>query len=274
MVTLSPVKLGSVQKTLLLPLWGRAAESKKANPLLVDRAAARIIGSMDYDFSTIVANTSFITQLSWVARCLHIDRIIRSTLQRFPDAIIVNLGCGLDTTFDRVDNGSLRWYDLDLPDVIALRREYITETTRCRFLACSILDECWMDQVQPTSQVLFIVAGVLYYFNEDEVHTILHRIADRFPGCEMVFDVCSPRGLHAANQRVIRDTGMDSSAVLKWSLRHASELHDWDPRITVLAEFPTFRGLKHSFTLKEKWGTFLCDTLRIMFMVHLAIKPL
>jgi O-methyltransferase involved in polyketide biosynthesis len=273
MSTVNPVKLGSVQKTLLLPLWGRAVEARKPHPLLIDPTAAKIIDSIDYDFSTIAANISYISQLSWIARSLHVDRTIQQFLKQHPQATIVNLGCGLDTTFERVDNGSLRWYDLDLPDVIELRSKYIQQGPRRQFIACSILDDRWMGAVEITECVLFFAAGVLYYFTESEVRTIIHTLADRFPSCELVSDVCSPFGLKTANERVIRDGGMDSSATLKWALIKAAQFHEWDQRINVLAEYPIFRGLKGAFSLKEKWGTFLSDTLRIMSMVHLAIAP-
>jgi len=271
MATVNPVKLGSVQKTLLLPLWGRAVESKKPRPLLVDPTAVRIVESIDYDFSTIAGNISFVSQLAWIARSLHIDRTIREFLKRYPAATIVNLGCGLDTTFERVDNGSLRWYDLDLPDVTELRKQYIQEGPRREFIACSILDDSWMGAVQITEGVLFIAAGVLYYFTESEIQTIMHGLADRFPGGELVGDVCSPFGLKTANKRVIRDGGMDSSATLKWALNKAAQIHEWEPRITILDEYPLFRGLKSGLSLKEKWGTFLSDSLRVMLIVHLAV---
>ena len=271
MTTTDALKLGAVQKTLLLPLWGRAVETRKARPLLSDPTAVRIIDSIDYDFSAITANISFVSRLSWIARGLHIDRTIQEFLKRFPAATIVNLGCGLDTTFERVDNGSLRWYDLDLPDVIELRRGYVQEGPRRRFIACSVLDESWMSRVEVAEGLLLVAAGLLYYFEESQVKTLFGRIADRFPGCELVCDVCSPRGAEAANRRVIRDGGMDKDATLKWGLQKAAEIHEWDPRITILADYPIFRGLKKNFSLKEKWGTFLSDTLRMVSMLHLAV---
>jgi O-methyltransferase involved in polyketide biosynthesis len=164
--TTGTAALGSIQKTLLLPLWGRAVETNKPRPLLTDPMAVRIVDSIDYDFSTIAANISFVTQLAWIARSLHIDRTVREFLQQQPAATIVNLGCGLDTTFERVDNGRLSWIDLDLPDVIALRRQYVCEEQRRKFIACSMLDETWMDHVTNNSCVLFVAAGVLYYFEE------------------------------------------------------------------------------------------------------------
>jgi O-methyltransferase involved in polyketide biosynthesis len=271
MATATPAKLGSVQKTLLLPLWGRAVETRKPHPLLVDPTAARIIDSIDYDFSTIATNISFVSRLAWIARSLHIDRTIREFLEQHPTATIVNLGCGLDTTFERVDNRTLRWYDLDLPDVIELRSEYIQVGPRRRFIACSVLDNKWMDQLEVADSALFVAAGVLYYLEEGQVRTVLTKLADRFPSSEIVFDACSPRGLKIANKRVIRGGGMDASAQLKWGIRRAIEIEKWDRRITLLADYPIFRGLKGTLSWKEKWGTFLSDTLRIMSMVQLRV---
>jgi O-methyltransferase involved in polyketide biosynthesis len=119
------IDLSDVQKTLLLPLWGRAVETRKKNPMLVDTAAVGIIDRIDYDFSTIANSMSPISQLAWVVRCLHIDRTIKQFLRTHPNATLVNIGYGLDTTFQRIDNGTLVWYDLDLPDVIALRKKLI-----------------------------------------------------------------------------------------------------------------------------------------------------
>jgi O-methyltransferase involved in polyketide biosynthesis len=264
-------QLGSVQKTLLLPLWGRAVETRKPRPLLMDPAAVRIIETMDYDFSVFAARMSFVTQLAWIARSLHIDRTIRQFLGRHPAATIVNLGCGLDTTFERVDNAALRWYDLDLPDVIELRSRYLRPGPRRRFVAASILEDAWLDLLAGADAVLFIAAGLLYYFEEAQVRTVLRKFADRCPGSQIVFDACSPRGLQIANKRVIEDGGMDASARLRWALVSAAAIRAWDPRISVLAEYPIFRGVKAALTWKEKWGTFLSDVLRVMSIVHLRL---
>ena len=75
-------------------------------------------------------NLSDLTQMAWIMRSLCIDETVRIFLEKYPQGTIVNIGCGLDTTFDRIDNGTVRWYDLDLPDVIELRRQFIGETER------------------------------------------------------------------------------------------------------------------------------------------------
>lgn len=270
-MSVSKSELGSVQKTLLLPLWGRAVETRKAHPLLVDRTAVDAVAAIDYDFSTIASNIGFISQLAWIVRSLHADRTIREFLVRHPDATIINLGCGLDTTFERVDNGRLRWYDLDLPDVIELRKKCIPERDRTRMLACSVLDDAWMRQIEIVDSIFFLASGVFYYFEGAQIKALLIQLANRFPGNEILFDACTPRGVSVANRKVIKAGGMDESAILRWGLQRAQDLEQWDSRIVVLAEYPLFRNMKHGLSIKEKWGTFLSDRLRIMSMVYLRL---
>ncbi len=94
------VELGNVQKTLFLPLWGRAVESKKEKPLLVDKTALQIIEAVDYDFFTLTKNISDLTQSAWIMRSICVDEVVRAFLEKYPKGTIVNIGCGLDTTFD------------------------------------------------------------------------------------------------------------------------------------------------------------------------------
>ena len=263
------IGLGSVQETLLLPLWGRAVETQKANPKLSDTTALEIINKIDYDFSTITSNINRISQLAWIARSLHIDDTIKAFLALHPEASIVNLGCGLDTTYERVNNERLSWYDLDLPDVIELRKTFMQETGNRKFISASLLDDGWIDQIKDNTRALFVAAGVLYYFEENQLKKFFSMLAEKFPCCELVFDAVTLRGLNVANKKVIKDGGMDESALLKWSLENTQTLLSWDNHIQILDDYPLFKGFKQSLSFKEKFGTFLSDKLMIMFIVHL-----
>jgi len=263
--------LGSVQRTLLLPLWGRAVESRKPRPLLRDPLAAQIVDGLDYDFSTIRANLNPVTQLAWIARAIHIDRHIREFLAVHPGATVVNLGCGLDTTFQRVDDGRLSWVDVDLPDVIRLRDSLVPQGPRCRSAVASILDEGWLRDL-PGAPLLFVAAGVLYYFEEQQVRGLLTRLADRFHGSEIVFDACSPRGLKVANRKVIRDLGMDPSAILRWAIARPADIAGWDSLVEVAEAYPLFRGITGRLPWHERVGTWLSDVLGIMSMVRLRSR--
>ncbi len=265
------VELGPVQQTLLMPLWGRAVESAKRRPRLVDRTAERVVSEIDYDFSTIANGMSEITRLAWIARSRVFDSCIRNFLSRHETATVVNLGCGFDTTFERIDDGKVTWIDLDLPDVIALRRTFIPEGDRRRLVAASVFDRGWEDVIDPTTSLFFLAAGVFYYFTGDEVRSLLVRFADNFPGCEMAFDVASKAGLAVANKRVIEAGGMSAAASLKWSIENAHEMEAWDPRIHVIFEKPTFQGFPKGLHPGKRFGMMMSDRYRIMSNVHLRM---
>jgi O-methyltransferase involved in polyketide biosynthesis len=266
------VDLGNVQKTLLLPLWGRAVESKKEKPLLVDKTALQIIEAVDYDFSTLTNNLSDLTQVAWIMRSLCIDETVRAFLAKYPKGTIVNIGCGLDTTFDRIDNGTVMWYDLDLPDVIELRRQFIKETGRRKFICASFLDKGWLNEIHVSENVLFIAAGVFYYFEENDVKDFLIRLADRFPGSEIIFDASSPYGIKTANRMVIQRSGLNEKSFLKWGLKNAEALTAWDKRFRILSTHYYFGQNGHHFGLRIRLIGWISDRLRIQYLVHLGMS--
>ncbi len=265
------VELGDVQETLLLPLWGRAIESQKEKPLLIDQAAKEIIDRIDYDFSANMENLSELSQLGWVIRSLLIDKIVKRHIAKYPQATIVNIGCGFDTTFERVDNGTIDWYDLDLPDVIEFRKKFIQENDRRRFIASSFLDYEWFNQLKKTENILFIAAGLLYYFTEYEVKGFINKLADSYPGGEIVFDATSPLGIKMANKMVLKKSGMDEKLFLKWGLKSAKEILQWDSRVELMGEFPLFKDARKHLSAKSKIGTFMSDVFKAQYLVHLRM---
>jgi len=263
------VDLGAVQKTLFLPLWGRAMETRRKDPMLEDPAAVRVIESVDFDFPTITQNITEISQIAWIMRSIRVDTVIAKVIAEDPRATIVNIGCGLDTTFDRVDNGQLTWYDLDLPDVIVLRRKFFEDSDRRRMIASSFLEESWMDAIAADGRVLFIAAGVFYYFEEEIISGFMKRLADRYPGGELLFDVCSPTGVRTANQMVIKRAGMDEGALMVWGLKHTDDILAWDDRIRLLDTITYFEDKR--IGLKNRLMGYVSDLLRIQYMIHLRI---
>ncbi len=103
MTNRAKIELGHVQKTLFLPLWGRAVESKKRHPMLVDETAVKIIEQIEYDFAPLTQKMDELSQIAWVKRSQICDQVIKHFLTHYPNGTIVNLGCGLDTTFERID---------------------------------------------------------------------------------------------------------------------------------------------------------------------------
>jgi O-methyltransferase involved in polyketide biosynthesis len=263
------VNLGNVQKTLLLPLWGRAVETRKPHPMLNDPAAVRILERVDYDCTPLAANLDELTRLAWIKRSLFCDRAVGKFLAKYPHGTVVNLGCGLETSFERCDNGLVHWYDLDLPDVIDLRRQLIPEAPRCTFIATSFLAPDWLDQIVVSENVLFIAAGVFYYFKEQEIKDFVLRLLSCFPGCELLFDVCSPTGMRVANKKVVESSGLDERSHLTWGLKDKKDLLAWDGRIQLLGAYHYFRDT-HLGLRNLLMGTF-SDILGIQYMLHLRL---
>ena len=265
------VNLGSVQETLLLPLWGRAVETQKSQPLLVDHLAVSIVKSLNYDFQRIASNIHALSRLSWIARSLYFDQEITAFLSKFPDGTIVNIGCGLDTTFDRVDNGRAMWYELDLPDVIELRRKYISESEHRIFLAESALYTTWYTRIANTDHVLLFLAGVIYYFDEQSVKMLFHEFRQHFTTVTVLFDYSSKRGIAVANKKVLEQGGMSSQARLLWGVDNIYELEAWDRSIRIVKSMPMFHEYKKNYPVWKRIGMQISDMLKIMSLTRIEI---
>ena len=255
-----------------MPLWGRAVESQKKMPGLVDRMAVEIINKIDYDFTLFERKMNWVSQFSWVARSMHVDKTILEFIKKNPKATIVNMGCGLDTTFERIDNGQMMFYDLDLPEVIHLRKIFFQENERRKTISSSFLENKWLSQLQGNEDILFIAAGLFYFFDKNLVRDFFITIANYFPGSELFFDIASPLGIKLANKKVLKNSGMNETSLLKWGIKNPKLFEKWDERIQLVKEFPIFEGLKTGLPFKEKCGVWISDLLKIMSMVHLRIK--
>jgi len=265
------LELGSVQETLLLIVWGRAVETQKEKPLLIDNKAVEIMDSISYDFSSISKNTSKFVQYSWIARAIYFDSKITAFTDLYPEATIVNIGCGLDTTFYRVDNGKIQWLDLDLPDVIALRREYFTESKRNRFIASSVFDTDWYDSIQNKEHVMFLIAGVLYYLDESQVKRLFDDFQTYLPGSEMVFDVVSKFGVKFSNKMIFKKSGMNARHI--WGNSNVHELEKWNCGLEVIDNIPAFKYHKHHYPLIDRIFMMVFNTFKLSSLAHVKIHP-
>ncbi len=271
METKIKVELGDTQKTLFMPVWARAVETKKNNPVLTDYTAIEIIDSVDFDFSQMSKNLEKINQISWIARCKRFDVIIKNFIQNNPNGTIVNIGCGLDTTYERIGNKSIMWYDLDLPDVIDLKKKFLKETKKHKFISASFLDTGWFDEIPINTRILFIAAGVFVYFEEAEIKDFMIELADKFNGSELFFDVTSPKGVKIAND-VILKSGLDTNAFFKWGINSKNEITSWDKRIRLIDTYYTYKIQGLHLSLRNRITGLISDLLNIQYMVHLQIS--
>jgi len=266
------ITLKGVQETLLLPLWGRSFETKKEKPLLVDYDAVRIIDLLDYDFSQIEQKVNSLSRLSWVARCIYFDQKINEYLEKNPNGTIINVGCGFDTTYERIQNGIAKWYELDFPEVIETRKKLLNESSNRFYLPYSVFDPSWYAKIEHKENVFLMMAGLIYYFTEDEIKSLLKSFRSEFNNCTVIFDYSSIKGMEIANKKVIDDVGMDKSAYLKWGINNIKDIEKWNTGITVNENMKMFEEHRKKYPFNKRIGMWISDTLSVMSLAKILIK--
>lgn len=232
MVEKIPVKLTGVPETLLIPLNIRARQTLLPNGYIKDPAAVSILEKLDVDMRRLQMRGH--DEVTIIARMLKYDEHARAFLARNPGAVVVHIGCGLDTRFERVDDGLVEWFDLDLPEVIRLRQQIIPQDNpRHHSLAESVLEEGWMEKIHTylPRPMLFISEGVLTYFLAEDVRALVLRLQRRFPGSELVCDIHTPFIIWADNMH-LAIAGV--KARMHWGMKDAREMETWADGIQLL----------------------------------------
>jgi O-methyltransferase involved in polyketide biosynthesis len=232
--------LDGVAETLLIPLHIRGLESLRPDALLKDARAEELVKRLGKGFDRIrqlkIDETDKVTI---ILRNREFDRLARDFLSRHPGAAVVHIGCGLDSRFERVDNGLVEWFDLDLPEVIELRKKLLGgECERHHVLPFSAFDGRWLKNIDAflPRPLLILAEGIFMYFEKDQVKSLVTNLAERFPGAELAFDGFSPFVVRANNRRISR-TKM--GARFLWALKNGKDLESWGA-IHLLGEWRVF----------------------------------
>lgn len=260
-------KLTGVPETMLIPLYGRAAETARADAIIRDPAAVEMMTHIDYDFTRFA--DSHATNTGIAVRTEIFDELAADFIARYPTCVVVNLGAGLDTRFTRLDNGRLNWYELDLPEAMAIRQQLIIPGERHHFIIASALDFSWIDRIEARPAVLIIAEGLLMYFAEAQVKSLLTTLAARLPkGAEALIEVM---GVSQAQNTHRNDAVSKTSAAFKWGIRQTSTLAEWDARIHYVTDISLYdRYPERWLALDIDWPAPL-DALRntVNRIVHL-----
>ena len=227
---------GKIQETMLGPLWARAKYSKQYPEFLDDPKAQEIIDKLNYDFSEIQNYLGEWRCLGLLARAKNLDNAFKKFLNKYPEATLVNIGAGLDTTFSRVDNGRIQCYNLDLPEAANFRKKLIPDTERNKTVAKSAFDD-WFNMIEfkESKGIFFIAGGFIYYFTEKFVKNLFISMAEHFPGGELIFDATSKLANKVVNRRAKKageedlrfqfGVGNPKKLFPKWSSK--IELKEW-----------------------------------------------
>ncbi len=229
-------KLTGVPETLLIPLWARAVEAYQAKPIIQDEQAVKIMEQLDYDFTRFAKGWR--SQIGVVVRTELLDRAVQKFILQHPDATVINIGCGLDTRFSRVDNGRIHWYEVDLPEVIGIRGQFFQANERYRMIAGSVLEEEWLAEAAvDRGPVLIVAEGILMYFTAAEVQRLLGKLATVFPGATMFAEVITPTLVKMSDRH---DTVSQLGLRFQWGIVNGADLERLDRRIRWVAEWSYF----------------------------------
>ncbi len=224
-ITLSPE-----QETLLIPLYAKA---QPENPLFFDVRARDILDRVDYDFTRL--RVPYKTVVLICQRAKKLDAVTKTFLAEHANSVVLHLGCGLDSRFWRVDNGQVEWYDLDMPPVIELRRQFYPEHERYHPIASSVTNLDWTNALAAGKQpVLAVAEGLLMYLAEADVKRLFLRLREVFPGCRLIADVFSKMtGRSATKHPSLKQTG----ASIGWGIDDPHEVESWAQGIRLLEEW-------------------------------------
>lgn len=257
-VDFTGVQWKSVEWTNLCLLYLRAHESRLAQPVLGDHLAARDVDRIEYDFERMHRVLHPETNQFMVAlRSAQFDALIDRYLDRHRDAAVLHLGCGLHSRglrMARPDGGP--WFDVDLPGVIALRRQLHSETANYRMIGSSVTDPRWIEDLPTGGPVLIVAEGLLMYVNPDEVGELLNRLLDRFDTGELIADLLSPWG-----PRLSR---IFTAGLITWGTRDGEEIVDWEPRLKLCESSPIMAGHQRIPLSRQ----------RLLYRTQYALRPL
>ncbi len=208
------MSLSGVSKTAILTLRARAEEHARSDAVFSDPLAVTWLGRTEWP-SELDAWYGPDSQMSLALRADDIDQITRRYLEATTVHTVVELGCGLSTRRQRLEDLTWKqWVDVDLPEVVALREQWGAGGERHQQLGCSVLDRSWMDALEgPADQFLFIAEGLFYYLPRADVQALLADMGRRFTGSSIIFDVVGP--LDFAK---LRDNTALVGAPVQWKL--------------------------------------------------------
>lgn len=239
-------RLQGVPETMLWTLYNRATEALRPDAWLQDPEAVRIYRSIAYYY----ARSFGAPDGSHAMRSLMFDEAVRRWMASHCGGMVVELGCGLETQFQRCDDGQVQWLCVDVPEAMDARERFLPPSERCRHLRLSALDARWMEEVEDSRGVFITAQGLFMYFEEEDVRRLVVGIAERWPGAELMFDAI-PRWFSRKTLAGYDVTPHYRAPAMPWGVNRneiGPLLRHWTSRITSVIEEPyrAFRGFPAS----------------------------
>lgn len=231
------IEKNTVQETLVIPLYGRKMCSELYPNLFRDETAVQLINEIDYDFSLLEQKSgSLMQQFGFLEAAMRQNDLaweVRDYLKTHPRAAVVNLGCGLDNTGRCCDNGSCKIYNLDFPGVIEVRDQLLPAGEREQNIGCDLNDPAWFEKIDAADGVVLFAAGVFYYFQTEQVRTLVQGMAAAFPGGRLVFDAANRSAVKLMLKTWIKTAEIQDVGAYFAVSDAKQELSAWGPKLRI-----------------------------------------
>ncbi|MFC2129284.1 class I SAM-dependent methyltransferase [Bacteroidota bacterium] len=247
------ININDVSETAFLTLYSHALDAQSKEPILSDLSSVKTVQFLN---SALLGSKKVLHKkllrgkidkkaaVHIVIRARQYDKYIRDYIKVHPEAAIVNIGCGLDNRFERVDNGKIEFFDLDLPDIIDIKRQLFNESDRYCQISQSVLDFSWMDKIS-RKDVLFIAEGVFMYLQETEVKALFLEMYEKFPGSEIVCEVFNSMWLKDWWKKMMkiklqRELDLGEDAMFHFGIKDSFEIETWKDGFKLLGDWSYF----------------------------------
>lgn len=257
------VDINPISRTAFLTLQCHALDAKSRDPILNDRSSLKTLDLLksavrDSDSALYQRITADKIQGNLVRhtalRARQYDRYIRGFLDLYPNAAVINIGCGLDDRFSRIDNGRVRFYDLDLPDIINVKQQLYPPEERYDQIARSVFEFDWIDQI-PSGRVILVAEGVFMYCEESDVKALFRHLQTRMDHPEIVFEVFNSKWLRgwrrkSMEMKMKKELKLDEETLFRFGIADSDEIEQWDEGYRLLGDWSYFDSLEGSFLAK------------------------
>ena len=271
---MSKKELGVIEDTLYVPMLGRIYASEHCRSILYDRKALELKEKLPESVMENDSQTQY-TYLASASRSANMDRCIADFIKRRPEGVIVQLGCGLETTYWRDDNGHTEWYGVDLPHVIEYRRRLLPESEREHYISGDAFQPAWLEKVRrrhPEAPILVTASGLLYYFEERQVMA-LFRMLQGHGDIEVIFDTVNRSGMMMMRRKYMKTIGHEDAKMFFYVDSAADLAEKAGGDITVLAEEKYYQHIsKSGLRFSTKMSMRIADLLGMVKMVHIQVR--
>lgn len=233
------VNVTGVPETMIQTLYARAKESGKKDAKIKDDMAMEIVSKLDYDFSK--ADQDKAMSYGVIARTIVLDHMVEQYLQENPNTIVVNIACGMDTRCYRMQGKYLRWYNIDLPETMQIRSQFLKENGPIFQIAKSAMDASYTDEMTYNGEnVLVVIEGLSMYLSEPDIRQIFSIIESAFQNATVLIETMSPFVVSHIKEKSIER----SNAKFTWGVRNGRELSKLLPAFTYITEVSLVEGMK------------------------------